>query len=100
MLPALCCEIQNVLLAPHHVVEVSQATVALCGSVELCYLWYVEARGELFPDGLAQAVTERHTDLVFTLYVLYRLVQQVPAYLPDVLDNLGIRETNSQSPAQ
>lgn len=70
------------------VVEVAQATVALGGAVELCDLWYVEAVGELLPDGPAKAISEGHADHVLVLHVLLWLVQQIAADLANVLHDL------------
>lgn len=73
---------------PHLVAKVAQAAVALGGSVELCDLRDVEACHELLPDGLAEAVAQRHAHAVPALGVANRLVQEVPADLADVLHNL------------
>lgn len=75
----------------HLVVEVAQAAVALGGSVELSDLRDVEAVHELLPDGLPQAVAQRHAHPVLPLRVPHRLVQQVPADLADVLHDLEER---------
>lgn len=76
------------LIFAHLVVEVAQAAVALCGSVKLCDLRDAEAPHELLPYGLAQAVAQRHSDPVLLLRVPNRLVEQVPADLTNVLNDL------------
>lgn len=82
----------------HLVIEVAQAAVALCGSVELCDLWDIEAVHELLPYGLAQAVAKCHAHPMLSLRVPNWLVQQVSADLTNVLYNLeqdGSEKKNS-----
>ena len=59
----------------HLVAKVAQAAVAFCGSVELSYLWDVEAVHELLPYGLAQAVAQCHTHSMLAFCVPNWLVQ-------------------------
>ena len=74
--------------APYPVIEVAQAAVALCGSVELCNLWDIEAVHKLLPYALAEAVTQRHAHPMPLLCVPHWLVQQVSADLANVLHDL------------
>lgn len=70
------------------VVKVAQAAVALCGSIELCNLRYIEAVHKLLPYRLAQTVAQCHAHPMLFLRVPNRLVQQVSADLTNVLYNL------------
>lgn len=74
---------------PHLAVEVAQAAVALSGPVELSHLGDVETAGKLGPDGLPEAVAERHAHPVLGFRLPWRLVQEVAAQFADVLYNLG-----------
>ena len=81
----------------HLVIEVAQAAVALCSSVELCNLRDIEAVHELLPYGLTKAVAQCHAHLMLLLCVPNWLVQQVSADLSNVLHNLeyGGKKNNS-----
>lgn len=76
----------------HLVIEVAEAAVTLCGSVELCDLRYVKALHELLPDGLTQTVTQCHAHTVTLLHIPHRLIQQVTTDLTDILHYLSERE--------
>lgn len=75
--------------AAHLAVHVGNTAVALGGSVELADLAHTEALGELLPDGRPQPVAHGQAHAVPPLGLAHRLLQQVPADLPDVLDHLG-----------
>lgn len=72
----------------HLVIEVAQAAVAFCCSIELCNLRDTETVHELLPYGLTKAIAKCHAHLVLLLCVPYWLVQQVSADLTNVLHNL------------
>ena len=73
----------------HLAVEVAQAAVALSGPVELSHLGDVEATRKLGPDGLPEAVAQRHAHAVPAFRLPRWLVQEVAAQLTDVLYDLG-----------
>ena len=73
----------------HLAVHVGNAAVALGGAVELPDLAYAEALRELLPDGRTQPVPHRQAHAVSPLRLAHRLLQQVAADLPDVLNHLG-----------
>lgn len=77
--------------AAHLAVHVGDAAVALGGPVELADLAHAEALGELLPDGGPQPVAHRQAHAVPPLGLAHRLLQQVAADLPDVLDHLAER---------
>lgn len=75
-------------MGSHPVIEVAQAAVTLGGAVELGDLWDVEPFHELLPDGLAQAVAQRHAHPMLLFRVSNGLIQQISANLSYVLNDL------------
>ena len=74
----------------HLPVHVGDAAVALGGPVELADLADAEALRELLPDGRPQPVAHCQAHTMPSFRLAHRLLQQVAADLPDVLDHLGV----------
>lgn len=70
-------------------IQISNATVTLGSSIKLPNLLNPETLGEVFPYGRPQAIANCQPHLVLRFCLPHWLVQQIPADLPNVLDNLS-----------